>query len=517
MSPSLPLRLIFALCGGLLVGCGFAPLEFQPLMLCGLVIGIRVLRDASIRRGAMIGAAFGLGFFGLLVSWVGVLGIGVWVALVISQVIFLAVFGACACAVQRLPGWPLWWAALWVSIEVARSAFPLGGFPWGRLAFATVDGPLEGYARVLGTGALSGLVFLLAALLVYAWQSRTRPRVVLPSVAVVALVVGAGYVLPTGVAGPDADPQRIAVVQGGVPGTGADGLGEQREVLNNHIEATLTYADDIVQNDLAPPDAVFWPENASDIDPLRDQEAKSAIDGAAHAVGAPLLVGAVLDGDDGTSPENAGIVWDPDSGPSEEYIKRHLVPFGEYVPFRGFIDSVLPYVTEEIPYDMTPGDAVGILDLGPFVVGDMMCYDVAYDDAAYDPVNDGADVLAVQTNNATYTQTSQPDQQWQLARFRAIETGRDVIVPSTNGVSGVVDASGNVLSESDSHAAQVLETDVTTGTGLTLAVRYGSMLQYVAIAIALASLIAAFVASRRRRPKVPEEPPVHNNAVEPVG
>lgn len=500
---------VLALCGGLLVGCGFAPLESIIALFVGLLVLVWALRDATPRQGAVIGAAFGLGFFGLLVSWVGVLGVGVWIALVVSQVLFMAVYGAGAAVLRRLPVWPLWWAALWVAIEAARSAFPLGGFPWGRLAFATVDSPLESLARVLGTAGLSGLVFALAALCVYAWLNRTRVGAVFAVALAVAVAIGSAQVLPLGVAGPDPDPHRVALVQGGVPGTGADGLGEQREVLDNHIRATLRYAKALRRSDAAPPEAVFWPENASDIDPFRDRDAGAAIDDVARVVDAPMLVGAVLDGDDAASPENTGIVWDPQDGAGERYVKRHLVPFGEYVPFRDFIDRVLPYVTEEIPYDMRAGDEVGVLDLGPMTVGDMMCYDVAYNDAAYDPVNAGADMLAVQTNNATYTTTNQPQQQWQLARFRAIETGRDVVVPSTNGVSGIASATGDVLATSDTHGPQVLSADITTGNGITPAVQFGRAVELGLSGVAVAALLLALLLRRRdRRRARPEAAPV---------
>ncbi|MGH3358149.1 MAG: apolipoprotein N-acyltransferase [Nocardioidaceae bacterium] len=514
MSPKLSMRAVLALCAGLLVGCGFAPLESITAMLAGLLVLVWSLYGTTVRQGTLVGAAFGLGFFGLLVSWVGVLGIGVWCALVASQVVYLAIFGGAASALQRLPVWPIWWAATWVAVEALRSTFPLGGFPWGRLAFATVDSPLVSYARVLGTAALSGLVFALVAFVLYAWVNRARAGAVVASTGIVVAAIAVSVALPVAVAGADADTHRIALVQGGVPGTGATGLGEQREVLDNHIRATLSYARSLEQTDTPPPEAVFWPENASDIDPFRDAEAGKAIDSAVRRLGAPVLVGAVLDGDDGTSPENAGIVWDPRSGAGDRYLKRHLVPFGEYVPFRDFIDTVLPYVTDEIPYDMTPGETVGVLELGGFTVGDMMCYDVAYDDAAYDAVEAGADVLAVQTNNATYTTTNQPEQQWQLARFRAIETGRDVVVPSTNGVSGVASGSGDVLAKSDSHGAQVLSADITTGSGITPAVRYGETFELAGIAIAAGALVVALALGRRRRRHT--EPAPQQRAMESV-
>src|SRR5699024_6096448 len=155
-------RVLFAALGGLGVGCGFAPVESLLALVAGLVVFILALHGTSVRSGAVVGAAFGVSFMTMLVWWVHVLGFGVLIALAGASVPFYAAFGAGFAVLQRLRAWPLAGAALWMSVEYLRSIFPFGGFPWGRLAFATVDSPLSAYARWIGVAAVSGLVFALA-------------------------------------------------------------------------------------------------------------------------------------------------------------------------------------------------------------------------------------------------------------------------------------------------------------------------------------------------------------------
>lgn len=469
--------------GGLGVGCGFAPVQSLLVLFAGLVLFVLALRGMTWRTGALLGAVFGAAFMTVLVWWVHVLGIGVLVALVAASVPFYALFGAAFSRVASLPGWPIWAALLWTGIEYLRSILPFGGFPWGRLAFATLDSPLDSYARWVGVAAVSGVVFALAALVVDVLEKR-RLRTTVAVGAVAAAVLGVGALLPTGLAAPQ-ERVDVTVVQGGVPGTGAEGLGEQRAVLENHVAATLDYADQIRAGEQPTPDAVLWPENASDIDPLTNSRAGDQITAAAQAVGAPILVGAILNGDTPQTAKNAGIAWDPQTGPGERYVKQHLVPFGEYVPFGELSRTLVPRLDREIPRDMVSGDEPGVIDLGPVTVGDMMCFDVVFDRLARDTVLGGAGMLVVQTNNATYQGTSQPQQQWQISRMRAIQSGRAVAVPSTNGISGFIDGSGEVVAKAETGRPAVLTEQVTTAGGVTWGTRLGVWVEYAAAALAL--------------------------------
>ena len=141
---------------------------------------------------------------------------------------------------------------------------------------------------------------------------------------------------------------------------------------------------------------------------------------------------------------NSGVVWDPQTGPGERYVKRHPVPFGEYIPFRAQLSGWIERL-DQIPRDFYAGDRPGNLDVGPAAVGDVICFEVAYDGLVRDVVTGGADVLVVQTNNATYNGTGQPQQQMAMSRLRAVEHGRTVLVAATSGISAVVAPDGEVV------------------------------------------------------------------------
>jgi len=496
---SASVRLLGASVGGVGVAFGFAPFESFFAVVLGLAALIASIRGATARRGALLGAVFGAVFLTILVSWLHVLGIGVLAALVLVSVPFYAAFGAVFAMVSGTRAWVLWGACLWVGTEFLRSVVPFGGFAWGRLAFTTVGTPLDSYARWLGVAALSGVVFVLGGCLVLVLARASSAPARVAGLVGAAVVVAAALLLPTGVADPGRNLQ-VAIVQGNVPGTGANGGWEQRQVLDNHVATTIAYAQQVNTGATPQPDVVLWPENASDIDPLTDASAGSDISAAAQAVGAPILVGAILDGPTAATAQNVGIAWDPRDGAGDRYVKRHLVPFGEYVPFRSVVTKVLPYVGREIPRDMLAGDSPGAVPIAGTVLGDMMCFDVVFDPLARDVVRGGAQLLVVQTNNATYTGTSQPEQQWQIARMRAIEAGRQIAVPSTNGISAIADADGDVVARAQSGVAQVLTEQITTGHGITWGIRAGGYLEYALTAVGVIALLAAV---RRRHRKVP--------------
>ena len=213
------------------------------------------------------------------------------------------------------------------------------------------------------------------------------------------------------------------------------------------------------------PDAVLWPENAIDVDPFHDAGVRGQIESLSAALKAPILVGGIFDGPTLDTAYNAGVVWDA-TGPGERYVKRKVVPYGEYVPFRGALGGIVPRFDRDIPRDMVPGKEEGALRIGDFTVGDTICWDIAYDGIVRETVQSGAQMLVVQTSNASFTNTSQPAQQWNISRLRAIETGRWVLVPSTNGISGIADASGHAVARARLHEPATLSAKVPLAEGL---------------------------------------------------
>jgi apolipoprotein N-acyltransferase len=440
----------------------------------------------------------------VLLPWLQVIGVYAWIPLALIEGLFYGLVGLATRAVRRLPGWPVWAATSWVLAEALRGVVPFGGFPWGRLAFATEDTPLAPAFAYVGAAGVTFLVALVGTTLAWAVlrARRTPLRALVGLAAAAALACLASLVPFDPVAGDPPPTVRVATVQGNVPGEGLEAFAERRAVLDNHVDATLRLADRIRSGRAPRPDLVVWPENSSDIDPYSDPSAGAAIGDAVRAVGAPLLMGAVVGDRPDTGWHNRAIVWSPRTGdPGRYYDKIHAVPFGEYIPLRSLLAPRIPAL-DQIPSDMVPGTRAGLLDVGPARAGVLMCFEVAYDGLVRDLVRGGADLVVVPTNNATYTGTGQIEQQFAMSRLRAIETGRWVVVASTNGISGIVSPDGAVVARAPERAQAVLERDVRLTTQLTPAIRAGVWPELLLAGISVISvLIGVLVGYRRRAPE----------------
>ncbi|MGH3344421.1 MAG: apolipoprotein N-acyltransferase [Carbonactinosporaceae bacterium] len=496
-----PWMLLLATGSGLLLATAFPPYGWwpaAPVAVAGLTLACL---GASARRGAGHGLAFGMVFFLTLFGWVRVIGVDAWVGLALLESLFAALLGAGLAVVCRRGGWLLWSACLWVGAELLRARLPLGGMPWGRLAFSQADTPFTPYAALGGAPLVTFAVALAGGLLAGALMagrtggdgSRRRPvhvgaaAMLAAAVPLVAFAIPVGNTAATSRNAPDA--VTVAMVQGNVPRTVDIEAVRTEAVLGNHVAATRQLAANVRGGQVVPPDLVIWPENASDIDPLRDPAARARVSGAVEAVGVPILVGAVVAGPGPDHLRNMGIVWRPRTGPDQTYTKRHLVPFGEYVPFR---DALLPYIDRlrQIPRDFYAGQRVGVLQVGPARVGDVICFEVAYDGAVRDVVAAGARAIVVQTNNATYGGTSQPEQQLAIERLRAVEHGRSVLVAATSGISAIVAPDGRVMARSREFTRDTLVAPVPLRDTRTPADLVGALPEWV---IALAGLLACAV------------------------
>lgn len=452
------------------------------------------------RFGAVLGFVFGVAFFVPLLSWVRVVGVDAWLALSGVEAVFFAGLGAASALCSRLRGWQVWVAALWVGQELVRDRVPFGGFPWGRLAFSQGGTPYAGLAALGGAPlvsfavALSGTLLAAAALGWATAASRRRGRLgqaVLGLAAVAVAAVGLLVPVPTGgqpVGGPAY--ATVAAVQGNVPRLGLDAFVQRRRVLANHVSETERLARLVAAGRLPRPDAVIWPEDAVGLDPFRHPEVRSAITAAVRAVGVPVLVGALVDAGP-THLRNTGIVWSPRTGPGPSYAKQHLVPFGEYVPFRSVLTRWVTRLATLIPRDFVPGHRPGVLQLGPVRIGDVICFEVAYDGIVRAAVRGGGRLLVVQTNNATYGRSGETDQQLAMSQLRAVEHGRAVVIAATSGISAVISPSGRVVARTGVFTPAVLDVRVPLRTQLTVADRIGALPEWLLAVVGVAALAVA--------------------------
>ncbi len=496
------LRLALAVGAGLAAAAAFEPLAWAYLLVpavAGLSVALHGLRG---RAAFGTGMLFGLAFMATLLPWIQVIGVDAWIGLSILEAAFYGVLGVALGRVQTLPWWPVWSAACWVAVELLRSLVP-----WGRLAFATIDTPLAPAMSVVGTSGTTFVVALLGTTLAWLVLGGFRRRVTASTLAVGVLAVAATPALVA--AGlPDPEPDRsvrVAAVQGNVPGEGMDAFSERRAVLDNHVRATLDLAASVADGDTPRPEFVLWPENSTDIDPFQDPTVYADIQHAVDAMEVPILVGAMVDGPGPTDVRNEGIVWEPGVGPTDRYAKTHPVPFGEYIPMRAELAKLFERL-DQIPRDMVPGTEPGVLDLAGTTIGDVICFEVAYDGLVHQVVDGGAQMLVVQTNNATYMGTGQVEQQFAIARLRAIETSRYVVVVATNGVSGIIAPDGSVVTRAAVRDTVVMEHDIPLRTVRTLGVRIGGWLGLALAAVAVAAVAASVVRDRRRDQRLDRQP-----------
>ncbi len=489
-------QLLLAVCAGLLLTAAFPPYDVTWLAPVGAGLLALACRGASWRAGGLLGLTTGLALFLPLLSWSGaVAGPGAWIALAVLQALFLAPLGSALSLVGRLRSWPLWSALLWVGEEALRDRVPFGGFPWGRLAFSqghTLLTPLAALggapAVTLGVAVLGGAGA--AALLVVVRRAPVVSLLV-PALAA-ACVLGLAVAVPTPTTG---DQVTVAVVQGNVPRLGLDAFSQRAAVLDNHVQATHELAAAVRAGREERPDLVIWPENASDLDPFTDARAAVAIQDAVRDIGVPVLVGAVIDGP-GEKVRNTGIVWDPVTGPGQMYVKKHPVPFGEYIPYRSLARRITDRV-DLVPADFASGDLSPVLTVGPARLGDVICFEVAYDALVRDAVRGGGRLLVVQTNNATFGRSGETHQQLAMGQLRAVEHGRAVLVAATSGISAIIDPDGVVAQRSGIFSRDVLVEHVQLRDAQTVATRVGAWPELALSVLAGLAVLAGLVIGRR--------------------
>jgi apolipoprotein N-acyltransferase len=512
------MRLAAAVAAGMLLCASFPPFGWWYLSFVAFALLAWVLTsEATTRAGGLgYGFLFGMAFYLPLLPWISsFVGPVPWIALSALEASFAGVFGLLAVVVRRLPGWPVWFAGVWVLAEWLKSSVPFGGFPWGVVGFSQADSPLLAIAHLGGAPLVSFAVVLVgfsvaaAVLEGVRWFQRDRggsrptpPAVVIPGaciVAVLLIVALAGpYVRKSAVAVGDDKAVNVAVVQGNVPRLGLDFNAQRRAVLDNHVRETLKLAEDVRAGRAPAPAVVIWPENSSDIDPIVNTDAAAQIAVAADAVRAPILVGAVVAGP-GYSPENpvstnTVIVWNngPEGvrGPGERHDKKIVQPFGEYLPWRGFFRHLSSFA-DRAGY-FVPGEGNGVVHAAGIPIGVTTCWEVIFDRAARESVRNGAQLLAVPSNNATFDE-SMSAQQLAFARLRSVEHDRYVVVAGTTGISAIIAPDGRELATTQWFQPAYLDTQVRLKSSHTPATQWGPVIQALLVCLGAGSVVGAML------------------------
>jgi len=383
-------------------------------------------------------------------------------------------------------------AGVWTVRELVANNFPYGGFPWSKLAMTQSESIFSNWVWWGGLSLLSFVMVLLGALmalLVKHFRDRKLPKRAFVATALATMLIP--VITPIGLTTEQSGEKVIAAVQGNA-NAGLFSNVDKGTILQNHIDATELVFDSELAAEI---DLLVWPENASDIDPLRSQSAREKIEAVAASVDAPFVFGTLTVR--GEESFNSTLLWLPGVGPVDYYDKKQPVPFAEYAPDREFWRMFAPDLVDMIPKGYSFGVRDGIYEIDGFVAGTLICFEIAEDSILRELATSGAQVILSQTNNADFGYSDETYQQAGIAQLRAIETGRAVVNVSTVGVSAIFLPNGEVLSEVDWYEPAVMVERVPLYTGNTPAMTVGAVFDWLVAALIFIFTARMFTRSRR--------------------
>lgn len=484
MTPSSNRARFFAALGsGALVAFSLPPWGWWPLAFIGIAIFARITTSGITRKRTqfLLGTIFAFGWFAPGMCWMWFLTPPGYVI----AVILFAAFHGVASVVGSRSMYPLVALPLAHALaETFRFSFPFGGVPLASLAISQSASPLVGIVRIGGPLLLTFCVLQIGFALS---QLVVAPKMKHLAVfgAIVALVVCAGMFAPKG--SDTGETRTIAAVQGGGPqGTLAINT-NPRDVVERHLAATRA----ITSTNL---DMVIWPENVIDVADFYDSVERTEIAEQAARLNAPFVVG-ITEDMNARYFTNAQIVVNEDGTLGDRYDKVRRVPFGEFVPLRGLLET-LGAPVDRIPRDALAGSDIAQLQVDDTTVGVVISWEVFFSGRANEGVEAGGSLLVNPTNGSSYTGTILQTQQIASSRLRAIENGRWLVQVSPTGFSAFISPTGEVFDRTGVSEQRVLERTINLRSGRTLYSNLGDLPFIVLMVAVLGSL--AFIARKRR-------------------
>ena len=453
------MRYLAAIFFAALASLSFEPYGIWPLALIGLAGWFTLLTQNRLKYRIFLSYLFGACLLLLNQHWTGVyVGNLPWLILSLSQAV---IFIMPAFFVRKDAKYNQYLFALsYISTELLLRTVPFTGFGWTRLSFTQVDSPL---AVIYPIGGVA-LVALVLALVSSARKFR--------SLVIAALIPAVCWFIPTNVQ--NEEPISIALVQGGVVNLGLDFNSKPQEVFKRHLDQSIS---SIKPNEV---ELIIWPENAVDVDVNTNPQVNDSIKNLSTMLNTPILIGAVTKSIDG--PKNQSILYNSAKG--QIYTKRYLTPFGEYLPLRSVAEKVSKYSSQIT--DFKAGEQNTVFDVNANKFNTLICYELINDTFVAEARND---FLVVQTNNATFGDTNQLDQQLNIARVRALESAREIAYVSTTGTTSFISPQGKILSSLDKFKPATLKSQLNATQGLTYRQSFGHLVEPLAMIVLLGLLL----------------------------
>jgi apolipoprotein N-acyltransferase len=485
-----------ALFAGFIVPLAFAPFQYAFLTITAAALLFYLWLNASAQRACWQGWLFGLGYFGVGISWLYVSihlygGASAIVALLFtllfisSLALFFALMGYCFKRYFYHPSLisAIAFASLWVLLEYCRSHL-FTGFPWLLVGDAQLHSPLKGFLPVVGVYGTTFITIFCAALLVSIVQQKNQRFI---SCALFLWIMLCGFILSQHAwTTPDGKHLNVSLIQGNINQTDKWQPQFFNAILQTYHQLSMKNLDR---------DLIVWPETAIPVPANKLDRYLEQLNKIAKQSNTTILMGVPVTAEDTDHYYNALLTVGQGNG---HYYKKHLVPFGEYIPFGAWMRPLLNILNIPEGDYRSGGKKQAPLVVNNVLIAAYICYDIAYNQWVYRTAKN-AHLLVTVSDDSWFGHSFAASQHLQIAQVRAAETGRPMLFATNNGISAIIDPKGHIVKKIAPFTSQSLRANVPTFTGITPIASYGNL----PILLIMVLLLGVSLIKKHRSFKIP--------------
>ena len=479
---------------GLLYFLSFPPYDLWYLIFPALYLFYYSL--LSKEKSFLSGFIFGCVAYGVILLGIQSIGLEAWIPLTILMGLMYGIFGRLFSYLNTKSENNFYVLLSAIAIfDLFRAYFPFGGFPWGFPSTVLLTGPINSplffevplYFKNFGpTGAsllLQSFTLIIAlGVFLKSKQKNYLKNYIIFSFTIFIIIISNFVISDSQYTQIEASELNIAIVQGNSPCPGAKNRcsNERQKIYDSHLTQTQSLDGNF--------DLVVWPESSTGFnnDPGIHSKVQNEISAEALRLDSYFLIG-------GDRPiqkkyfENYGIFINKDGEITGQYLKQHPVPFGEYIPFRKYLEWIPPLAL--VPRDMIRGDSQKIFTVNDVKISSVISFEGSFQRYIRNSVQDGAELVVILTNQASYGESGMSDQFILMSRANAISNGRPIVHAAITGKSAFIDHKGTVISKTELFETGILTEKIEVIQTETPYSKYGNYLNYIFIVFGGISLL----------------------------
>jgi apolipoprotein N-acyltransferase len=487
-----------AIIAGLLYFLSFPPYDFWFLIFPALYLFYYSL--LSSKKSFLSGFIFGCVAYGVILLGIQSIGLEAWIPLTFLMGLMYGVFSKLFSYLNVKSGnnFYVLLAALAV-FDLIRAYFPFGGFPWGFPSTVLLTGPIDSPLffevpltfRNFGPTGSSLLLQSLPLVIALGVFSKSKPKNYLKDYSIFLLIIFTIFISNYVVndyqnTQLETSELNITIVQGNSPCPGAKNKcsNERQKIYDSHLAQTQSLEGNF--------DLVVWPESSTGFnnDPGVHSRVQNDVSTEALRLDSYFLIG-------GDRPvqkeyfENYGIFINREGEIVDQYLKQHPVPFGEYIPFRKYLDWIPPLAL--VPRDMIRGDGQKIFIVNDTKISTVISFEGSFQRYIRNSVLDGAELVVILTNQASYGESGMSDQFILMSRANAISNERPIVHAAITGKSAFIDHNGRVISQTELFETTTLNEKLEARQTETPYSKYGNYLNYIFIILGALPFVRRFI------------------------